>query len=125
MNLGEIRGSIKNGKTIGKLYSNTGFGIYGEITNKINLNIPEGNELEVSMRDEIKLGPAKVILNIDNNIRKEYDIEIKRIYKSNNQNNKSMLIEVVDEKLLRNYRWNNTGDERFPNCTKWKVCAEQ
>lgn len=34
-----------------------------------------------------------------NGIRKEYDIMIKKIYKNNNKDNKSMLIEITDSKL--------------------------
>jgi stage IV sporulation protein B len=64
------------------------------------LNINQNNELEVALRDEIKEGKAKIILNIENNVRKEYDIEIMKTYKANNSNNKSMLIKVTDEKLL-------------------------
>ena len=54
----------------------------------------------MALRDEIKEGPAKMILNIDNNVRKEYDIEIKKIYRNNNSDNKSMLVKVVDKELL-------------------------
>ena len=106
---GEIRGSIKESKTIGKVYSNTEFGIYANLTNKANLDMPANNVLEVASRDEIKTEPAKIILNIENNIRREYDIEIVKMYKNNNKNNKSMLIKVTDEKLLRTNRWNSTA----------------
>ena len=41
-----------------------------------------------------------MILCIENGIRKEYDIEITKIYRNNNSDNKSMLIKVTDEKLL-------------------------
>ena len=37
---------------------------------------------------------------LENGVRKAYDIEIKKIYKNNNTDNKSMLIEVTDEELL-------------------------
>ena len=97
---GEIKGSIKNSTKIGKLSNNTEFGIYGKITNIDRLNIDTSNALDVALRDEITLGPAKIILNIEDNIRKEYDIEIIRIYKGNNNDNKSMLVRVTDERLL-------------------------
>ncbi len=56
--------------------------------------------MQVANRDEIKTGNAKIILDIENGVRKEYDIEITKIYKNNNSNNKSMIIKVTDEKLL-------------------------
>lgn len=37
---------------------------------------------------------------MENGIRKEYDIEITKIYLKNNTDNKSMMIKVVDEELL-------------------------
>lgn len=78
---------------------NTEFGIYGNVTNTAQLDI-SNNEIEVANRNEIKTGNAKILLNLDNGIRKEYDITIEKIYKNNNSNNKSMLIKVVDDELI-------------------------
>lgn len=101
---GEIRGSIINQPTIGKVYKNTEFGIYGELTNLSNIKIDYSNKLEVALRDEIQEGNAKVLCSLDGNETKEYDIKIEKIYKENNENNKSMLIEVTDKDLI-----NKTG----------------
>ena len=99
-NPGELRGSIKNSRIIGTLHSNTHFGVYGTLINHEELNIPEGESLEVASRHEIETGLAKVILSIEDNERKEYSIEIVRIYRNNNSDNKSMLIRITDEALL-------------------------
>lgn len=99
MNHGEIRGTIRNQETIGRINSNTKFGIYGNLDSAYLLNSNE-NALEVALRDEIEVANAKVVLTIENGVRKEYDIEIKKIYKNNNEDNKSMLINIVDEELL-------------------------
>lgn len=99
-NPGEIKGSIINGRKIGEISKNTQFGIYGEITNLSSLNISSSNEIEVASRNEIKEGNAKVILNIEDGVRKEYDIKITKIFKNNNYDNKSMQIEICDENLL-------------------------
>lgn len=88
------------GRELGDVNLNTEFGIYGNLKDGTELNISSLNELEVAKRDEIKIGPAKILLNIENNVRKEYDIEIQKIYKNNNSNNKSMLIKVTDKDLL-------------------------
>lgn len=56
--------------------------------------------MEVALREEIKEGPATVLLTLENDIRKEYDIEIIKIYRNNNENNKSMMIKVIDEELI-------------------------
>lgn len=97
---GEIKGSIQDSQTIGNLSNNTEFGIYGRVTNTTFLNINTNEQLEVAKREDIKLGKAKILANIENGVRKEYDIEITKIFKNNNKNNKSMLIKVTDEELL-------------------------
>lgn len=98
---GQIKGGIAYGKKIGIIDNNTEFGIYGKLTDTTSVSLNENNSVEVASRDEIEKGPAKVILTLENDIRKEYDIEIKKVYKNNNYNNKSMLIEVKDEELLQ------------------------
>lgn len=97
---GQIKGTITNGETIGEVYTNTEFGLYGNITNISKLNINQSNAIPVATRNEIEEGPAKTILTLENGIRKEYDIEITKIYKNNNSDNKSMIIKVIDEELL-------------------------
>ena len=122
---GEIRGSIVNSKTIGTVGQNTEFGIYGKIANTAQFNTSDLKELQVAKRDEIKQGKAKILLEMEGGERKEYDIEITKIYKNNNSNNKSMLIKVTDQELL-----NLTGgiiqrNEWSTNNTKRKICTEQ
>lgn len=97
---GQIKGTITNGETIGEVYTNTEFGLYGNITNISKLNINQSNAIPVATRNEIEEGSAKTILTLENGTRKEYDIEITKIYKNNNSDNKSMIIKVTDEELL-------------------------
>ena len=97
---GEIRGSIANQRTVGKISKNTEIGIYGVITNTSGLNIDFSKEMEVAKRTEIKLGPAKILCTLENNKTEEYDIEIQKIDVNNNLNNKSMVIKVTDTALL-------------------------
>lgn len=122
---GEIRGSIVNSQTIGTVGQNTEFGIYGKVTNTSQFNLDNLEELQVAKRNEIKQGEAKILLAIEGGERKEYNIEITKIYKNNNSNNKSMLIKVTDQELL-----NLTGgiiqrNEWSTNSTKRKICTEQ
>ena len=122
---GEIRGSIVNSKTIGTVGQNTEFGIYGKIANTAQFNTRDLKELQVAKRDEIKQGKAKILLEIEGGERKEYDIEITKIYKNNNSNNKSMLIKVTDEELLDLTGGIIQRNEWGTNNTKRKICAEQ
>lgn len=97
---GKIQGSIENQTTIGEVYKNTEFGVYGKLNNTNALNIDISKAMEVATRDEIETGPAKIICTLEDNKTKEYDIEIQKIYKNNNENNKSMLVKVTDKELI-------------------------
>ena len=97
---GEIRGSIDSGITIGNIYKNTEYGVYGNITNLSGLNVDTSNEIEVADRSEITTGKAEILCELENGKTEYYEIEIKKIFKDNNQYNKSMLIEITDEELI-------------------------
>lgn len=97
---GEIRGTIDQGRTIGTIYKNTNFGVYGNVKNKNYLEADLTKEMEVATRSEIKEGKAQIICQLENSNKKKYDIEIEKIYTNNNQNNKSMLIKITDNELL-------------------------
>ena len=97
---GKIQGTIENSKRIGEIYKNTNFGVFGKANDlnllKTNLN----SEIEVASRNEINLGKAEIICNLSNNKEERYEIEIEKIYRENNYNNKSMRIKVTDNRLI-------------------------
>ena len=97
---GEIKGTIDSGNKIGNISKNTNLGVYGTVTNKNYLGLESSNEMEVATRSEIREGKAQIICQLDNSGKKLYDIEIEKIYTMNNEDNKSMLIKVVDEELI-------------------------
>lgn len=97
---GEIRGSIENGKTIGTVYKNSPFGIYGKLNNISSLGMDNTKEMEVMPRTEVKEGEAKIICTLENNQPKEYEIEIEKILINNHSDNKSMVIKVTDSTLI-------------------------
>lgn len=96
---GKVQGTIINGSTIGNIYKNCGFGIYGTVENLNNLNINYNRRVKVASRQEIELGKATFLSGIDGQV-KEYELEIEKIYSNNNEDNKSMLIKITDEELL-------------------------
>ncbi|MFR8104359.1 MAG: SpoIVB peptidase [Clostridia bacterium] len=97
---GKIQGSIENQTKLGEVYKNTNLGVYGKLTNSLPLNIQKRDALEVAPREEIKLGKATILCTLENNQKKEYEVEIEKLYLNNNENNKSMLLKVIDPKLL-------------------------
>lgn len=97
---GEIQGRIGSGQKIGEIIKNTAFGIYGIINQKSNIDISQSEEMEVALRSEIKQGKAYILCELESGKTEKYEIEIEKIYSSNNYDNKSMLIKVTDERLL-------------------------
>ena len=99
-NPGKIQGTIENQVNIGEIDKNTKFGIYGKVDNLSGLSIDTSKEMEVATRDEIQQGKATILCSLDNKTVQEYEIEIEKIFKENNYDNKSMEIKVTDERLL-------------------------
>lgn len=99
-NPGKIQGTVENQTNIGKIYKNSKFGIYGKVDNISSLNIDTSKEMEVALREEIKTGKATILCSLDNQQPQEYEIEIDKINKENNYDNKSMQIKITDQKLL-------------------------
>ena len=64
------------------------------------MNISNIDEIEVASRSEIEIGKASIICTLEDGVRKEYEIEIQKIYINNNENNKSMVVKVTDKELL-------------------------
>lgn len=97
---GKIQGTIENQRNIGTITKNTKFGIYGKVDNINTLNIDYSKEMEVALREEIKTGKAKILCSLENGKVEEYEIEIEKIFKENNYDNKSMQIKITDQRLL-------------------------
>lgn len=97
---GEIRGTIEKGINIGNVYKNTKFGVYGNISNKTRLELNTAKEIEVALRNETKVGKAEIMCQLDNGKVETYEVEIQKMFMNNNQDNKSMVIKITDDRLL-------------------------
>lgn len=97
---GRIQGTVDNQRNIGTISKNTKFGIYGKVDNLSSLNIDSSKEMEVALREEIQTGKATIMCSLENGKVENYEVEIEKIYKENNYDNKSMLIKVIDQRLL-------------------------
>ena len=98
--LGKIQGSIEGRPTIGTIYKNTNYGVYGDLTSLNMINVKSNKKLPVALRNEIKEGKATLIATLENDKPQEYEIEITKIYTNNNLDNKSMVIKITDKELL-------------------------
>ncbi len=100
-NPGKIQGSIEGQGVIGTIYKNTEYGIYGNLDNPSQLFIDKNYLVPVALRNEIKTGDAVLLSTLENGKTKVYDIKIEKIYLNNNINNKSMVIKITDNELLK------------------------
>ena len=90
----------EQGTKIGTISKNTEFGVYGKLENVGILNAKQNQKMEVADRNEITTGKAEILCQIENGKTEKYEIEIQKIFKENNKDNKSMLIKITDEKLI-------------------------
>ena len=97
---GEIRGTIESGYTLGRITKNTAFGVYGMLDAPSYISISAKDAIEVASREEIKAGPAEIICELENGKIQHFAIEIQKIFVSNNEDNKSMLLRITDKELL-------------------------
>ena len=100
-NPGKIEGNIDNSNNIGDIYSNTKFGVYGHVNSDKYLNLDNSKEVSIALRNEIKEGEATIICTLENGKTESYKVNIQKIFKNNNENNKSMIVKITDEKLLK------------------------
>ena len=56
--------------------------------------------MEVADRSEINTGKAYILCELENGKTEKYEIEIQKLFKDNNQDNKSMLIKITDARLI-------------------------
>lgn len=116
---GKIQGTIDNQTSIGTIYKNSDFGVFGTTNNISSLNLNYSNEVEVALRNEIYLGTATILCNLDNTTVKEYEIEITKLYYDNYSDNKSMIIKVTDESLISLTGGIIQGMSRLSYYSKW------
>ncbi len=94
--VGQIKGDFSTEKYIGKFSNNTNFGISGSM-------IGEKNDflqlIKVGDSKDVSLGKAYIMFEDNNRNINTYNIEIKEIIKDNN-NDRDMIIEVTDPKLI-------------------------
>lgn len=97
---GEIRGVFyETDEPLGKLEKNSDYGVYGELQNEIDNDLYK-NTIAIGFQHEIKEGPAHILTTLDSNTIEKYDIEIIKVNPQEKINGKSMIIRIVDKKLL-------------------------
>jgi stage IV sporulation protein B len=85
---------------LGTIDSNTGFGIFGQLKGAI----PSGafsEPIPVAFAYQVRLGPAKIYTVLQGNRVEGFSVEIVKVVNQTRPGEKGMIIEVTDERLLR------------------------
>lgn len=98
---GELRGSfLLNPITWGNIKQNSIYGIYGEASAAIkNPFYPDG--VPVALRDSVHTGKAEILSTLSGGEMERFDVEIVTCMRQNAPAQKSMVIKVTDEELLK------------------------
>lgn len=80
---------------IGDVYKNTKTGVYGK-----NIKDYESRDYLVGFKEEVVIGPAKILTTLNKDYIEEFDVEIIEVYNQNDVSTKSMKIKVVDQDLI-------------------------
>lgn len=97
---GEMTGMIEysDRNILGEITENSNQGIYG-ICNEKMLEKVSGEPLKIALRQEVKVGKAKILCTIGSETA-YYDIEIKEMRRDADHKNKEILLEVTDPALI-------------------------
>ncbi|WP_113675630.1 SpoIVB peptidase [Vallitalea guaymasensis] len=98
---GEISGIIVGGEgnRLGEIKKNTSHGIFGEASNEGIDQVLENDIIPIGFRYDVHEGQAFIRSDVSGKL-KDYEILIKKIYLGD-ESNKGMIIEVVDEDLIK------------------------
>ena len=83
---------------LGTIEENTECGVYGTVE-KVDALFENNETMEICEKKDIELGDAVIRCGIGGNVE-EYDIKIKSVDYFTRNENKGIVIEIVDEKLL-------------------------
>ena len=95
---GELHGTFQVNRDMGDLFANTGSGVFGTL---LDASLVNGIEpVAVAERSEVQVGPAVIRSNIAGEKVEEYQVEITRIYPSNGEDTRNLMVKVTDPALL-------------------------
>ena len=92
---GELRGCFTEG-TLGTLAVNVESGIYG----KSDAPPVLGERVQVAMKQQVEVGPARVYTTVSGDKPDWYDVEVTRIRYTDSSPTRHMVIKITDSRLL-------------------------
>lgn len=97
---GEKLGALMDdGRILGTITKNCAYGIYGELTQKLDHGL-FSKPIPVALARQVKPGPATILTVLDGERVEEFAIEIVRISNQTSASDKGLVIEITDPRLL-------------------------
>lgn len=96
---GEKLGVFVDDAVIGSIDKNSKFGIFGHLSAKLD-NPYFTAPIPIAFNHEVKPGPAKIYTVIDGDRIQEFDVEITKVYRQSQPDDKGMILRVTDPVLL-------------------------
>lgn len=93
---GSLNGHFNSRDSIGYLLSNKETGVVGVMDESPS----EKDSIPLGLKQEVKVGNAKILSTIDNDKPQYFDIEIESINYDKNSMTKNMIIKITDKKLI-------------------------
>ena len=94
---GSLQGEFSTEKALGTVAQNTESGIFGTITDDSLYS--ELQCVPVASADEIKIGDAEILSNVDGDSVQRYSVQIVKLYPANDEYGRSMMLRVTDSQL--------------------------
>jgi len=99
-NPGELKGSfLAQQHILGGIRINNRFGIYGGLKEALPHPLYPGG-LPIGRKDAVHTGKATILCTVEGSSMQEYDVEIVEVNRQSQPAQRSMVVKVVDERLL-------------------------
>ncbi|MDE7328689.1 MAG: SpoIVB peptidase [Clostridia bacterium] len=94
---GELSGSFSTlGNSLGSITANNNYGLYGEL----NSEVENGMQVTLGSKSDAQPGTAYIYTTIDGNAPQKYEIQIIKTASQSNPSEKSMVLRIIDQRLL-------------------------
>ncbi len=95
---GSLQGEFSTEKPLGTVVQNTESGIFGTMTDDSLYS--ELQCVPVASADEIKIGDAEILSNVDGDSVQRYSVQIVKLYPADDEYGRSMMLRVTDPQLV-------------------------
>ena len=97
-NPGALQGEFVPERTLGTIADNTECGIFGTMTDDSLYRSLQS--VPVASADEIRLGSAEILSNVDGDTVQRYSVQIVKVYPADDEYGRGMMLRVTDPQLV-------------------------